>query len=82
MAKKTRPTFQKREREKAQHQKQKDKQSRRAEAKERRLSGPRNTEVDPDIAGIRPGPQPLPEQWGYLRDTIAESEGGVDDDNL
>jgi hypothetical protein len=82
VAKKTRPTFQKREREKAQQQKQKDKHARRAEAKERRATGPRDTGEDPDIAGIRPGPQPLPEQWGYERDGIAESERGAVDDNL
>ena len=82
MAKKTRPTFQKREREKAQQQKQKDKHARRAEAKERRSISPGNTGEDPDIAGIRPGPQPLPEQWGYERDTVAESGIGAADDNL
>lgn len=66
MAKKNRPTFQKREREKAQQQKQKDKIARRAEAKERRFTtSPNISEEDPDIAGIRPGPQPLPEQWTY-----------------
>jgi hypothetical protein len=64
MAKKSRPTFQKREREKARQQKQKDKQARRLEAKERRAgAGPRAQGEDPDIAGIRPGPQALPEQW-------------------
>ena len=66
MAKKSRPTFQKREKEKARVQKQKDKENRRLESKERRRNAP--TEAggeDPDIAGIRPGPQPLPEQWNY-----------------
>ena len=64
MAKKSRPTFQKREKEKARIQKQKDKENRRLESKERKKNG---TAIvggeDPDIAGIRPGPQPLPEQW-------------------
>ncbi len=85
MAKKTRPTFQKREREKAQQQKQKDKHARRAEAaeaKERRSSSPRDSGEDPDIAGIRPGPQPLPEQWGFEHDAVAESGRGATDDNL
>ena len=66
MAKKSRPTFQKREKEKAHVQKQKDKENRRLETKERRRNAP--TDIggeDPDIAGIRPGPQPLPEQWHY-----------------
>jgi hypothetical protein len=64
MAKKTRQTFQKREKEKARQQKQKDKELRRMESKERRATAtPRIEGEDPDIAGIRPGPQPLPEQW-------------------
>ncbi|HUK89216.1 MAG TPA: hypothetical protein VLZ81_02365 [Blastocatellia bacterium] len=67
MAKKSRPTFQKREREKAQMQKQKDKEARRLEAKERKATNQpiMDGDVDPDIAGIRPGPQSLPEQWNY-----------------
>ncbi|HSB11950.1 MAG TPA: hypothetical protein VLM38_20860 [Blastocatellia bacterium] len=64
MPKKSRPTFQKREREKARQQKQKDKQARRLEAKERRVDVvPGVGGEDPDIAGIKPGPQALPEQW-------------------
>ena len=42
MAKKSRPTFQKREKEKARQQKQKEKEQRRVESKERRATeGPR-----------------------------------------
>ena len=64
MAKKSRPTFQKRNREIARMEKQKAKEARRLEAKERRAKArPRTNDEDPDIAGIRPGPQPLPEQW-------------------
>lgn len=64
MPNKSRPTVQKREREKARLQRQKDKQARRAEAKDRKSSSlPRIGDEDPDIAGIRPGPQPLPDQW-------------------
>lgn len=64
LPKKSRPTFQKREKEKARQQRQKDKQARRLEAKERRAEAdPRVGGEDPDIAGIRPGPQALPEQW-------------------
>ena len=66
MAKKSRETFQKREKQKARQQKQKDKEFRRAEAKERKANTPLGLEgEDSDIAGIRPGPQPLPEQWHY-----------------
>ena len=66
MVKKSRPTFQKREKEKDRVQKQKDKEVRRLEAKERKetartVSG----DEDPDLIGIRPGPQPLPEQWDH-----------------
>ena len=64
MAKKSKPTFQKREREKARIQRQKDKEVRRLETRERKANTiPRPGDEDPDIAGIRPGPQPLPEQW-------------------
>jgi len=63
MAKKS-TTFQKREKEKARVQKRQDKEARRLESKERKanLTATVGSE-DPDIAGIRPGPQPLPEQW-------------------
>lgn len=64
MAKKSRPTFQKREKEKARQQKQKEKEQRRMDSKERPRA-PRIEGEDPDIAGIRPGPQALPEQWEY-----------------
>ena len=50
-------------------QKHKDKEARRLEAKERKANVlPGTGEEDPDIAGIQPGPQPLPEQWGYATD--------------
>lgn len=66
MAKKSRATFQKREKERARQQKQKDKAQRRLASKERRTaSAPHDASEDPDIAGIRPGPQALPEQWDY-----------------
>ncbi len=66
MAGSSRTTFQKRQKELARQQKQQDKAARRLEIKQRKAqSGPRSTgNGDPDIAGIRPGPQPLPEQWG------------------
>ena len=66
MAKKSRPTFQKREKEKARIQKQKDKEIRRLESNERKADVTTVIgDEDPDIAGIRPGPQPLPEQWDH-----------------
>lgn len=57
---KPRPTFLKREREKAKRERQQQKSARRAEAAAaRKNAGPRPEDgEDPDIAGIRPGPQP------------------------
>jgi hypothetical protein len=68
MARRSRPTSQKRNKEKARQQKQKDKEARRHEAKARKESaGPKVGNPALDLAGIRPGPQPLPEQWDYVR---------------
>lgn len=59
MAGKSRPTQLKRQRERALAEKRNQKALRRQEAKERRSNAPRREgEEDPDIAGIRPGPQP------------------------
>lgn len=65
MANKAGPTRQKRDKERARQQKQRDKALRRLEVKQQKAqSGPRGHGADdPDIAGILPGPQPLPEQW-------------------
>ncbi len=69
MAKKSKQTFQKREKEKARVQKRKDKEARRLESKELKANLPTVIgNEDPDIAGIRPGPQPLPEQWDHVGD--------------
>jgi len=71
MSKKTKPTFQKRNREIARMEKLKAKEARRLEAKDRRARArPRTSNEDPDIAGIRPGPQPLPDQ----RDDFGDDE--------
>lgn len=61
------PTFQKRAKERARQQKQLDKAARRLEVKrEKAQAEPRREgDEDPDIAGIRPGPQPLPAQWDF-----------------
>jgi hypothetical protein len=58
---KSRPTQNKRARERAKQEKQQQKAARRLESKNRRASqpAPSGTE-DPDIAGIVPGPQPSP----------------------
>jgi hypothetical protein len=62
----------KRERERARAEKQKEKAARRAEARARRgQPGGDPAGVDPDIAGIVPGPQANP--WG-------DEPGAADDD--
>ena len=67
MAKKSGYTPGKRHKEMKRLDRRKAKEARRLEAKERRAKGkPRHSDEDPDIAGIRPGPQPLPEQWDDL----------------
>ncbi|OLC51571.1 MAG: hypothetical protein AUH43_02445 [Acidobacteria bacterium 13_1_40CM_65_14] len=63
MAQRSRPTISKRQREQARIAKQKDKAARRAEKATRPKSGDGTPAgVDPDIADIRPGPQP-PADW-------------------
>jgi hypothetical protein len=60
---KSRPTQNKRARERARQEKQQAKAARRAEAKTRKANTPAAPgDEDPDIAGIVPGPQPNP--WG------------------
>ena len=76
MAKKSKQTFQKREKEKARVLKRKDKEARRLESKA--LKANITTAIgdeDPDIAGIRPGPQPLPEQWNHVGDDSIDHSG-------
>jgi len=63
VANRTRPTLEKRAKERARQEKRKQKDERRANAKAQRAATPRTDGgEDPDIAGIRPGPQPSP--WG------------------
>ena len=63
MANRTRPTLEKRAKERARQEKRKQKEERRASAKAQKTSAPRAEGAeDPDIAGIVPGPQPSP--WG------------------
>lgn len=63
MANRTRPTLEKRAKERARQEKRKAKEERRAVAKATKDANPRQSgDEDPDIAGIVPGPQPSP--WG------------------
>jgi hypothetical protein len=71
---KSRPTQNKRARERARQEKQQQKTARRMEAKDRKSVRPATSgEEDPDIAGIVPGPQPSP--WGDEElDEVKEAE--------
>jgi hypothetical protein len=63
----------KREREKARMERQRQKAARRQEAAARRASTPAHADgEDPDIAHIRPGPQPHP--WADQFPEEAENE--------
>jgi hypothetical protein len=64
MAKQSRATFQKREKEKARKHKQHDKAQRRLAAKARRgADGPHRDDDEPEIVGIRPEPHAVPPPW-------------------
>lgn len=61
---KARPTVQKRAKEAAKVEKRREKEARRERRRAERVDrGDLPGGVDPDIAGIVPGPQPLPD-WG------------------
>lgn len=61
MANRGRATFAKRQKEIARQERAREKAQKRVERKETKAKIDRSaSEVDPDIAGIVPGPQPLP----------------------
>jgi len=60
MANRGRATFAKRQKEIARQERAREKAAKRVERKETKVKVDRAAEVDPDIAGIVPGPQPLP----------------------
>jgi hypothetical protein len=63
MASRTKPTLEKRAKERARQEKRKLKEEKRLSAKVQKANSPRQSgEEDPDIAGIVPGPQANP--WG------------------
>lgn len=77
MAQRSRPTLMKREREKARMEKQKMKEARRADKPTG--SSPRAADgVDPDIAHIKPGPQPLAD-WQIDPEEAADDEKAEDE---
>lgn len=75
MARQSRPTFQKRLKEKARMERAREKMAKRLEAKERKTdAGPRLPDgEDPDIEGMRPGPQSVPEEWAAFMPEEEES---------
>jgi hypothetical protein len=60
MARRSRPSSQKRNKEKARQQKQQDKVARRLEAKQRKANEPSGIGFSLDLDGLQPGPQPVP----------------------
>ena len=74
MAQKSRPTLMKREREKARVEKQKMKEARRADRSQRTVERPGDG-TDPDIAHIKPGPQPLAD-WQVEIEEDNETKSG------
>jgi hypothetical protein len=80
-----RPSAEKRRKELARQERKRDKAARRAERKLQRPNGPDRADgdVDPDIAGIIPGPQPLPfedepETEGPDSSVVRDRGGDVD----
>ena len=70
---KSRPTQNKRARERARQEKQQHKVARRLDAKSRKVTNPSGMHgEDPDIAGIVPGPQANP--WGDEEVAVAVEE--------
>jgi hypothetical protein len=81
MGSRPRATQSKREKEKKRQQKQMEKAARRLEAKERKGSASERPEgEDPDLAGIVPGPQALPEEWRTLIESKEAENAPADDD--
>ena len=77
---KSRPTQNKRARERARQEKQQGKAARRLEVKARKATSPSaQGGEDPDIAGIVPGPQPSP--WGDL-DLDPETDDNETDSDI
>ena len=70
----------KRDRERARQDRQKQKTQKRVEARERRAHSPDAPPgIDPDIAGIVPGPQANP--WGDDLSDLAEADVDAEDDD-
>lgn len=73
MAQRSRPTLMKREREKQRMERQKMKEARRADRSQRPSQRP-DDGPDPDIAHIKPGPQPLADWQIEIADEEPEAD--------
>ena len=80
MAQRSRPTLMKREREKARMERQKMKEARRADRSQRPNERAANG-ADPDIAHIKPGPQPLADWQVELQEEETEESAEGSDKN-
>jgi hypothetical protein len=78
MANRGRATFAKRQREIARQERAREKAAKRVERKTTWIKPDREGEVDPDIAGIVPGPQPLP--YDLPEEEVPAAEEGGDED--
>lgn len=78
MAQRSRPTLMKREREKARMERQKMKEARRADRSQRPTDRAANG-IDPDIAHIKPGPQPLADWQLELQEEAEEGAEGTEE---
>jgi len=70
---KSRPSQQKRQRERQRQERQKEKLVKRAEVAAQKANNPRPDGIDPDLAGIQVGPQPL-QDWQTDAEPEAETE--------
>ena len=75
MSNRSRQTFLKRQKELARQERQRNKSEKRAQRRQDKEKPQLMGGVDPDIAGIVPGPQPLPwEVEGEMSEDAAEGE--------
>ncbi len=83
MARRSKQTIQKRQKERARMEKKKRKEARRIELKERRAEAPPRPEgaEDPDIAHIKPGPQPLPPEFTSSLEPEPEEESSEEEES-
>ena len=71
-------SFEKRNRELSRQKKQQDKLARKQEARKRKIELESSAiESDPDIDGIVPGPQSLPEQWNDKKSISPKEEESI-----